>query len=78
MAIMRQSQLVTDGHTIRDMRDRAGYSLRSFAAELGIDHGHLGRVERGERRPGNALRNRIAAALGVPLDHIAALPARTD
>lgn len=74
MATMRQSQILTDGPAIRDMRDRAGYTLRSFAAELGVDHGHLGRVERGERQPGIALRNRIATTLGVSVDDIATPP----
>lgn len=78
MATMRQSALVTDGPAIRAMRDRAGYTLRRFAAELGVDVGHLGRVERGERQPGIALRNRIAAALGVDLEAIVTSPADPD
>jgi transcriptional regulator with XRE-family HTH domain len=56
------------------MRDRAGYTLTRFAAELGVNVTYLSRIERGLQQPGIVLRNRIAAKLGVDLDDIAHLP----
>ncbi|GGM52853.1 hypothetical protein GCM10007977_063040 [Dactylosporangium sucinum] len=52
------------------MRDRAGLSLTAFARDLETDVSHLSRIERGTGQPGVALRNRIAARLGVSLDEI--------
>ncbi len=73
IAIVSQSAFVTDGPKVRLLRDRAGYTLRKFAAELRVHPAYLSKVERGERQPGIELRNRIATALGVPLDDIAEL-----
>jgi len=71
MAIVSQSQYATEGAAVRDLRDRAGYSLRGLARELGVSAPHLSRIERGLRQPGNALRKRIELKFGVPLERIA-------
>ncbi len=72
MAIVSQSSLVTNGATVRELRDRAGYTVRGFAALLGVHYTHLSKVELGDRQPGVKLRNRIADALSVPIEAIAA------
>lgn len=71
MANRPRSVLLVDGPKIRDLRDRAGLSLSAFARDLDTDTSHLSRIERKLGQPSVALRNRIAARLGVSLDEIA-------
>lgn len=76
MAIVSQPQstYVTNGESIRILRDRAGYSLRGFAHKVGTDPSHLSRIERGAGQPSNSLRRRIAEHLGVDPSDISDLP----
>ncbi len=67
----RQSRYATNGDTVRELRDRAGYSLREFARLVGTDPTHLSRIENAKGQPSNKLRNAIAKALGVDIDRIA-------
>jgi transcriptional regulator with XRE-family HTH domain len=71
MANRPRSVLQVDGDKIRELRDRAGLTLTAFARDVGTDVSHLSRIERGAGGPSNALRNRIAARLGVSIDDIA-------
>jgi hypothetical protein len=50
-----------------------GYSLRAFAASLGIDHGTLSRLLRGVRSPGPDAGRRLSAALLPDRDSLALL-----
>jgi transcriptional regulator with XRE-family HTH domain len=59
-----------NGAAIRAIREARGTSLRAIAREAGIAPGYLAQIERGERRPRHAKVDRIAQALGVPVEAI--------
>lgn len=73
---MRHPVRITEGHTIRDLRDRAGYTQRAFARLVGTTSGNLSHIERGATQPSPRLRNKIAEALGVDIDVISYVPQR--
>ena len=56
--------------TLRDIREKAGRSLRQVAAEVGVSHVCLGEIERGIRPLPDRLRPLIARALGVPEEEV--------
>jgi transcriptional regulator with XRE-family HTH domain len=47
------------GNTLRRHRDRAGWSLRELAEKATFNHTYIGRVERGEQLPSDALANAL-------------------
>ena len=58
---------VPSGAVLRALRIGAGLSLRQLSDLLApprVSHGHLGRVESGERVASQELANRIAVAVG--------------
>lgn len=55
-----------EGKILRILRERAGWSCKGLAKEVGLHHTHLLRVERGERELGKAAAQRIAGVLGLP------------
>ena len=71
---MRRQVNPVDGRKIADLRDRAGYTSSQFAAKAGISIAHMNRIEKNERSPSPAIRNKILAALGVTLEDIAPDP----
>lgn len=73
MAKAHHSIYVVDGPKIRQLRDRAGWSLNRFAKALGTDTTHMSRIERGKGQPSPELRNRIANLLRVEIEEIATL-----
>lgn len=58
------------GQRIRDRRAEVGMSLRDLAGRLGIDAGHLSRIERGMIGVGDSLRLRIADVLDSSPDDL--------
>lgn len=68
---MRHSVFAFDGTKVERLRDEAGYTAASFAAEIGVNGAYMRRLERNERKPSPAMRNRIAAALGVDIRDLA-------
>lgn len=73
---MRQSPNPVDGRKIARLRDRAGHTSSSFAAIVGVSVAHMARIERNQRGPSPAVRNRILDALGVDLDAVTPDPAQ--
>jgi transcriptional regulator with XRE-family HTH domain len=71
---MRHSPRPFDGHKVALLRDAMGYTATDLARIVGIHHGHMRRLELGERHPSPMIRNRIAAALGVGIDDLAPDP----
>lgn len=51
------------GREIRRLRLASGLSLRSLGVRLGVSAAHLSDIERGQRRPSEALLERIAHEL---------------
>ena len=56
-----------NGTAISTIRDLRNMSQRKLARDVGIDSGHMSRIEKGETDPGRELAGRIAAALTIPL-----------
>lgn len=71
---MRHSVFLFDGKKVERLRDEAGYTAASFAAHLGVNGAYMRRLERNERKPSPAMRNRIADALGVNIRDLAPDP----
>lgn len=55
----------TPQQTVRAVRLSLGIDVQDLAATIGVNPGHLSRVERGERTPSDALAEKIETALGV-------------
>ena len=55
------------GERVRELRSRAGLSVRMLAAEAGFSPSFISQVENGQASPSIASLERIAAALGVTL-----------
>jgi transcriptional regulator with XRE-family HTH domain len=53
--------------SLRDARERAGYTLEELAALTGLSKAHLSRLESGERQPSVAALLTLGRALGVPV-----------
>jgi transcriptional regulator with XRE-family HTH domain len=58
--------IAVDGATIRRLRQDLGHTIGSLAGRVGMSAGHLGQLERGNRRQMTPpLARRLAQALGV-------------
>lgn len=53
---------------IRHLRAEQGISQENLAVLAGVDRAYMGRLERGKASPSVEIIDRIAAALGLPLD----------
>ena len=60
----------TNGATIRVLREAIGIRQTSLAARAQLSKSYLCEIELGARQPEMPVVQRIAAALGVPLDAI--------
>ncbi len=60
----------TNGSAIRVMREALGIKQIALAARVGIGRSHMCEIELGSQQPAIATAQRIAEALGVPLDAI--------
>ena len=53
------------GIRIRELRERAGLSLRELAKQAGVDFSTIHRIERGDESPRLATQEKLAKALEV-------------
>jgi ribosome-binding protein aMBF1 (putative translation factor) len=60
------------GQRIREARESLGRSQVEVAAAAGISQGYLSQLEQDEREPTLSIAARLASALGVSLDELAA------
>ena len=67
LARRRQALHTYVGRQIRDLRTEAGITQRALAAAVGIDQGHLSRIERGLIQAGIDVLLTIGACLGADL-----------
>lgn len=58
------------GRHIKKLRESKGHSLRTLAAESGIDYSDIGKIERGEKNITYLTMVELANALGMPLKKI--------
>jgi transcriptional regulator with XRE-family HTH domain len=64
---------MTLGQAIRSIRKEAGLSQKELAQAAGIDQSYLSMIESGQRRnPGTRIISRLALALRVSIDDLAA------
>lgn len=68
----------TLGQRIRTARETRGLSQVSLAAAAGISQGYLSQLERDEREPTLSIAARVANALGVSVDELAAVAMVSD
>lgn len=69
VAVAKRKQIDPDfGPTLRDLREKKGFSQVSLAELVGIAANTVARIERGEAEPTWGLARRLADALGVSLD----------
>lgn len=59
-----------NGSLVRRLRENAGYTVRGFAAEVGISFAHLSAIERGVKQAGPPTAKKIADGLGVTVQEI--------
>lgn len=58
------------GNRIRVLRVEKGYSLRSFALMIGVDHAYLSRSERGEKNVNIDFLLKVANGLDIQLNKL--------
>lgn len=58
-------EAATIGRTIRSLREQRGMSQEVLSGLAGMYKSHLGRIERGEKKPNLDSLCRIASALGL-------------
>lgn len=66
------------GKAIRELREKRGLSLRTFAPKAGVTFNTLSLIERGEANPTWETVKGISAALGVPVSTLAKTAERLD
>ncbi|MGW4663251.1 helix-turn-helix domain-containing protein [Streptosporangium sandarakinum] len=62
------SEVPQDGALLREIRKRARRTQKDIANAAGIDQSYLSFLESGARIASDDVLNRIATALGVPVD----------
>jgi len=70
---VERERLRTIGANIRQRRAAGDMTLEDLAASAGLSVTYLGQTERGQRNPSALVLWRIADALGVRLDQLAAI-----
>ena len=55
----------TDGHALKQLRQKRGITQKALGAILGLKQYHIARLELGQWRPNAEARKRIAQALGA-------------
>lgn len=76
-----QALLMRDllGQTLRDLRLRAGMTLRDVSGSARVSLGYLSEIERGQKEASSELLNAICAALDVALpDLLRSVAERAD
>lgn len=56
------------GEYLRSTREAADLSVRSLAKQIGVEHSHLSKIERGEKPPSDELLTLLADALEVDVN----------
>jgi transcriptional regulator with XRE-family HTH domain len=56
------------GEKLRILRNRQGLTLRQLGEMLDVDHGYVGRLERGEKTPNVAMVLKVARIFDVSTD----------
>jgi len=62
--------MTANRHAIRAIREGRGLGLREFSRKTGISRGFLSQIETGARGASVRTLQRIAEALGVPLEAV--------
>lgn len=62
---MKQLDLTNVGGRIRQARNEASVSMKQLSEIAGVTHAYMGMVERGEKKPSNALLKKIAQVTGT-------------
>lgn len=68
----------TLGTRIREARDAKGWTQEELADELGVAQAFISQIENGRRRPTPALARRLAAALDLSFEELAAREEQAD
>jgi len=58
------------GRTLREVRERRGWSQEALAALANLDRSYLGEIERGKVSPSLATLNKLAHAIGLPVSEL--------
>jgi transcriptional regulator with XRE-family HTH domain len=61
---------ISFGQRIRELRDKAGLSLRKLADQIDISSAFLSDIELGRRFPSEKISTKLAAALNIPVDEL--------
>lgn len=69
---MRPPDLTTPPtpETLRELRQRHGYTVRDLSRETGLAYGHLAEVHQGRRRPGLHVTRTLAALYGLTVGEL--------
>ena len=70
MAQIKNSECLSFGNRLRELRKRKGFSQEGFADYAKVHRTYLGGLERGERNPTLTVMVKLAHALGVSLDQL--------
>jgi transcriptional regulator with XRE-family HTH domain len=68
--VTTKSMLSRIGKTVRDLRERLGWSQSELAVKAGVSLSTVNKIERDELVPSRVSMAKIATALGVSLDHL--------
>lgn len=68
--------MVSLGKRIRDRRQELNFTVRGFAARIGVQPPFVTDIEADRRRPSPEVFDRIANVLAIPLDELQALDPR--
>lgn len=53
------------GKAIKDLRKKRGFTQKELAFKVGLQQGHLSRIEKGDVRPSDETMDNIAKAIGI-------------
>ncbi|NOT96618.1 MAG: helix-turn-helix transcriptional regulator [Nitrospira sp.] len=66
----KNSECISFGERLRELRKKKGFSQEGFADHAEVHRTYLGGLERGERNPTLTVMVKIARALDVPLSKL--------
>lgn len=70
----KMEEKLTTGEIVKGRREALGLSMRELARRADVSHTQISRIEADESAPTLPLAGRIADALGVSIDELAARP----
>lgn len=68
--MLTQMNALSLGDAIRQLRDKADFSLRELATKIGISAPHLSDIELGKRYPSDDVLRELAKVLKAPFDEL--------